>query len=823
MSKLTKHSHSEFIQLLNKGHTEEDIKNAYAKHFGIAYDTSDRHDLYTSQVLFEFKYDKNIENLRARATILAQTLYYVHRLKYGYTDKNIPPVICIADKNEAILTETILWKEYTTDNEEKYDWDLAPSIPDHILVEDLMKNNELKHIHIYKIQTEKEYDLFAEKLNTYFTDQLQLPIADKKLITEDNFEDVYNYWNQNFGEEVRNGLKSSRYFISDIQKGRTHVDKRENKIIFVFESGEQKIKKILLHKYEYFWNIYEKVSDKNLIRSIYAKLDRLTDEELRRFQGEFFTPLKFAKKGLDYLEKTLGKEWWNHNYRIWDMASGTGNLQYHLPSEAYKYTYLSTIHHEDVIHCKRLFPGANVFRYDYLNDDIENVFSEGELHLAKPWVLPENLLKDLNNPKIKWVIMINPPFATSQTAGTQGKKSKKDVSDTNIRKVMHRYDLGEVSRELFAQFLFRIKREFEGKTAYLGLYSKLKYLNATNDQKFRDKVFHFMFEKGFVFSSVNFYGTSKASQFPVGFLVWNLNKKVKVEKQKIVLDVFDNDVEKIGSKEIKIEHRDKFLSKWIIRESATTIYPPFGSAINVKEHNKDIRDRIASGFLASLMCCGNDLQHQNNTALLSGPYASAGGLSVTQNNFEKSMVIHAVRRIPKANWLNDRDQFMQPNKNISKEFIVDCVIWNLFSNSNETVAIKNVKYNGKVYQIQNNLFPFAIKELKRWTINDKEIKDTLHDAEERFMAKWLEDAKLSKEAEAVFNAGREIYKLYYGKINELNTSKFKIETWDAGWWQIRSAMKEQNIGSELLDELKEKHNILREKILPQIYEYGFLS
>jgi hypothetical protein len=47
-----------FLNNLNKSKTEEDVKNAYAKHFKISYDTSDRHDLYTPQVLFEFKYDK---------------------------------------------------------------------------------------------------------------------------------------------------------------------------------------------------------------------------------------------------------------------------------------------------------------------------------------------------------------------------------------------------------------------------------------------------------------------------------------------------------------------------------------------------------------------------------------------------------------------------------------------------------------------------------------------------------------------------------------------------------------------------------------------
>ena len=90
---------------------------------------------------------------------------------------------------------------------------------------------------------------------------------------------------------------------------------------------------------------------------------------------------------------------------------------------------------------------------------------------------------------------------------------------TRVREVMHARNLGETSRELFAQFLFRIRREFAGRAAWLGLFSKLKYVNATNDQRLRDAVFRYEFRRGFIFSSVNFDGTSRASQFPVGFLL----------------------------------------------------------------------------------------------------------------------------------------------------------------------------------------------------------------------------------------------------------------------------------------------------------------
>ena len=74
------------------------------------------------------------------------------------------------------------------------------------------------------------------------------------------------------------------------------------------------------------------------------------------------------------------------------------------------------------------------------------------------------------------------------------------------------------------------------------------------------------------------------------------------------------------------------------------------------------------------MCKGNDFQNQNMTALLSSPHACAGSHSVTADNFEKSMIVHAMRRLPKARWHNDHDQFMQPQKTPTAMFINNCVV-----------------------------------------------------------------------------------------------------------------------------------------------------
>jgi len=539
----------------------------------------------------------------------------------------------------------------------------------------------------------------------------------------------------------------------------------------------------------------------------------------RRLEGEFFTPIRFAKTGLNYIAKIVGEEWWKSGeYRLWDMAAGTGNLVSDLPIEALAFCYLSTINTEDVEYCKQQFPKANCFQYDYLNDDVENLF----LKANNTWKLHEKLRSDLQNANIKWIVLVNPPFATSQTAGAKS-SSKAGVSNTKVRKIMHDNNLGEVSRELFSQFIFRIKKEFENKTAYLALFSKIKYLNANNDYKLREQFFDFSFEKGFMFSSANFAGTSQNNQFPIGFLIWNLSESKRIDAQHIEIDIYNRNVEKIGTKQIVSDDKNKFLSKWIKRPPAINKFPPVGSAINIKTDNKDTRNRIANGFLASLMCAGNSFQSQSQTALFSMPSASAGALSVTPENFEKAMVVHAVRRIPKANWINDRDQFLQPKGKLTDEFIYDCTVWSILSNSNQTVALKNVSYENETYQVNNHFFPFQLSEIENWRCSDSKIFNSMTNAENRFLANWLSEKKLSIESRLLLNKAKEIYEFYFENLNQLPTTTFKIETWDAGWWQIRKSLAETNRASVFFKELKKLHNQLGEKLLQQIEEINFFS
>ena len=531
----------------------------------------------------------------------------------------------------------------------------------------------------------------------------------------------------------------------------------------------------------------------------------------KRYLGEFYTPFAFAKKSLEFINKEINiEELKSGKYRIWDMACGKGNLEFYLDESVYKYLYMSTIDNEDIEYCKTKFKKACIFQYDYLNDDIE--LKEKIFNYKK---IPEKLKSDLENKKLNWLIFINPPYATSQVAGTNS-KSKKNVSYSLIRNIMHENKLGEASRELSAQFMFRINKEFvNGKNIYLAIFSKTNYIKSNNNEKFREDICNYKFVNGFVFSSSNFESTSKTTPFPVSFIIWKISNEYNIKKENIAIPVFDNDCNEIGKKNFQVIDRNKLLNKWIKRVRNSYTFVPLSSAIKVKTSGKDIRDKICDGFIGSLMSCGSDLQKQNLTAIFSAPQSSAGSFSITKDNFEKSMIIHAVRRITKVDWLNGSDQFVIPKgdfEELSEEFKLDCIIWSLFSNSNHAVSMNNVFYKNKYYKIENQFYPFDYKEV----FLNNDFFDNNND--KRFVSEYLKNKEkiMTKESSDLINIGKELYSFFYGNIEKLNLKKFEISLWDAGFWQIRKSLKDAKIGINIVDELKLKRDFVRNNIFGEI-------
>ena len=798
--------------------TEEEVKNIFSRVFDFELNTQDQIDALTEFCLFEFKYDLNFKSLDNRSKVFAQALHYVHRL---FKDQIVPDYICIANKESAMLVATDNFKGIYENDLVKFEdvWKNKPSEPSQTLIDEVSKIEIVNNGQLY---------LYSNKANVIeFSDDLKKVLRGKgktlkQKITERNIEKVWTIWTNHFEEYVKNkDYKPTFYFYCDIQEGKTYVvekTEKNSRICFVLDenSGESSVILLPTSEYEDFWKRFKKLTDYDTINKIQQKIYQLENTDVKKFQGMFYTPRPEAKRALEYLENYLGENFWaNGEYRIWDMCAGTGNLEYDFDSSLIEYCYLSTLEPDEVKYCEALFPNAKaVFQYDYLNDDVTSLLGNTIFDSMTQLKMPNSLKDDLNNPNIKWIVFINPPYAEASESKKAGEKRKSGVNDTQIAALMKKGIYGNEAHELYTQFLYRIMKEMPLNRTTLCMFSTPKYIIASSNRKMRDNLFLAKYRGGFVINSHSF-SQCKGSPFPIIYAMWDLSNKMKLNEQNLVFDVYGTNPMHLTEKHFV--EPNKTINEWFEREKNTRTFVPFSSAIQEKAiTTSDIRDRVTDSFLGYLGCSGTDVQNNKYTCLMSAPTGTHMGTCITETNFIKCIIINAVRNIVTLNWLNNRDQYSVPNSEVDIEFKIDCLIWSLFDGSNQSASIRNVYYKDKTYQVTNNFYPFTKEEMK---INSRFPNS--------FVSNLIASNRLSDEASKVLNIGKKIYETFYKRIDDVDLTKWRIDKIDyrCGWYQIRNALLELNDKkiNQLIDELKANLDLLKLKIEPQIYCYGFLT
>jgi hypothetical protein len=432
--------------------------------------------------------------------------------------------------------------------------------------------------------------------------------------------------------------------------------------------------------------------------------------------------------------------------------------------------------------------------------------------------VPPTLRKAIAEGK-KILVLINPPYAEAANAdnvkfeGGKNAENKQGVSKTRVASTMDQQ--GYAARELFVQFLVRIAREMPSAT--IAIFSKLKYVNAPNFDKFRND-WNAKYLSGFVVHSQAFDGLK--GNFPIGFLIWETNQRAS-SKQPIVeisTEVLDKNGKAIGEKCFYNLPDEQLLSNWFTRPRSNNVDAlPLKNAIAPTTSTKDVRGKkSADGAIGGMIAPGGDIQHAGLTALLSSGYCSAGGFFVTEENLWQSVIVFAVRRLIKQTWLNDRDQFLQPTEPLTDEFKTDCLLWMLFNGSNLTASANDLEWNGKKWSIVNHFIPYTEAEV-----------DAPDRFESDFMVQYLADKTLSAEATAVLDAGRTLWQAYFAHTDVRTVrDQYKLNRPDVGWYQIRNALAERHKSGDTapvnFTSFESAYQALTDKLRPQVFSLGFL-
>ncbi|HEY5407078.1 MAG TPA: hypothetical protein VIJ92_08320 [Ginsengibacter sp.] len=790
-------------QKLQEAKSEEDVKDAYIKALGLKSYSKNLIDIQTKEIWFEAK-DTAKHSTYAMFT---QLLHYVQQsLNKGET---IPPFLVVMDTQKAAIMKTADALPLLSDKKQPIKWGKSASGYTQEAL-DVVSAYIGTYFVSFKIQTHEDEFISTIKNAIKNGDIIRTQI------TPDNLKQVFDKWVLMIGMEIK-GVAKEDYallFFADIMSDGT-VSTHENLPAQLLHKGNAPVFMLGSTLYELgnkegyrqFWAIYHRPPKSEYRDYLLERRDTLIPLDERSFKGAYYTPLNVVDKAYDKLTETLGNNW-QKNYIVWDMCCGVGNLE--VKHSNPRNIYMSTLDQADVdvMKATKTCVAATRFQYDYLNDDITD---DGKIDYSLTNKIPLGLRQAIAEGK-KILVLINPPYAEAGEgigAGGKGKVAKTKFAATAMT------NYGKASNELFTQFVARIAQEIP--TATLAMFSKLKYVNASNFEKFR-QAWNAKYLDGFVVHSKSFDGLK--GNFPIGFLIWKTDSKNKIEITEINTDVLDKNASPIGEKVFFNLPNNSFLSGWINRpKSNNKQVVPLKNTVSVSTAQNTVTlTKWSNEAIGYFFCDSNDFQNASqSTVIFSSTYFKGHGFYITLENLWQSAIVFAVRRVIKPTWLNDRDQFLQPTKPLSEEFKNDCLIWMLFNGSNLTASANNLEWNGKKWSIVNHFIPYTETEVNA---PDRFESD--------FMVQYLKDKVLSKEAQKVLEEGKKLWQAYFAHTDMHSVrDELKLNRADVGWYQIRKALQARNASGDFapvsFKSFEEAYKALTEKLQPMVYELGFLK
>lgn len=602
-------------------------------------------------------------------------------------------------------------------------------------------------------------------------------------------------------EELAVVLRGDKYrILQNILKGATQLFSEAT-----FNDGKT--------AYNQFWNKYVRPPRKEYLDLILKRRDLLIPQDLRRYQGAFFTPPQWVQKSQEYLAMELGEDW-QKEYYVWDCCAGTGNLLFGL-TEKYR-VYASTLDNADVqvmherIKEKSLdLLDSHVFQFDFLNDSFDR--------------LPQSLQEIINDPekRRKLVVYINPPYAEAADKSTVVGRGKNKTNVAVTNKTYNKYinRIGIAGREVFAQFFMRIYDEIS--TSVLAQFSKLKIEQAPNFRDFR-QAFRAKLGRNFIVPANSFDNVK--GQFPIGFFIWHLDEEAIFTQT--TTDVFDAKGKSLGNKTLIAYDSFHSINDWII-----------------STRNRDGEQNI--GFMSAK---GNDFQNTNYIYIINDKkqLPHPRGTWITTKNITEISIYIAVRHGVEATWINDRDQFLYPNDGWKSDIVFqnDSLIFTLFSNSNNIQSQHGTNYwipfseeevgaqDNFESHFMNDFIMGKVKEEKpqqEGTIQDLFAEQEPQTTDGNSFTP-TEPLEFSQEAQAVLDAGRELWRYYHKQAGaNPNASYYDIKMHFQGTKTTKSGKVQMNSTSEdatynaLLADLRQSMKLLAAHIEPKVYDYGFLK
>ena len=706
-----------------------------------------------------------------------------------------------------------------------FNWNVTPSnheTKEFQLIKERIEKTLKQNTHIY------DYEKDAKELKFFIDRNIANSTHTAKIkIDKNNFIPIYLRWSDivkpsievNWDDLKKVGILDSDFYLADLfvdDKNTQNIEDDQSirdSLFVIYQNQGYKIAKENLNQmfdatisirnkevYQQFWKRYKRPPLKEYQEYIIERRDLLVPQDIRERKGAFFTPRQWVELSQKYLTDYLGENW-QDEYYIWDCAAGTGNL---LAGLTNKFNiYASTLDQADVnVMHERIEHGANllknhVFQFDFLNDEFIPQKEGGKM--------PDSLYEIISDEekRKKLVIYINPPYAeagtTRQRTGTG--INKENVSKGNKTHTKYKPIIKQAANEIFALFLIRIYKEIP--LCKIAEFSKLKILQSSNFSYFRNE-YRAKLEKIFIVPANTFDNVK--GKFPIGFKIWNGEINEIFDRIISSAYIYEKGEIKRDIDEIFILPKS-YITKWI-----------------KKGNQKENIGMMNSGR--------TDFQNQNLVHIQNETNDKSHSIYIDKNNLILTSLFFAIRWVIEATWKNDRRQYEIPTDGwqTDTEFQNDCLAYTLFHGQNRISSKEDI----------NHWIPFTEQEVdapERFASNfiTDFIKGKIKPTEEEEHQKIFNQDNLnlipsaplvfSSEAQAIFDAGRELWRYYMKQENSNpNASLYDIRE----HFQGRNDKGKMNNNSsdetytQLIGKLREALKVLAEKITPKVFEYGFL-
>jgi hypothetical protein len=784
LTSITKDCHSEidvqtnWKNLITQYFSCRPFRSLFSKN-GIKHDGIFECPSINLKLLSEFKFNDYSKKILKRKNVIEyiiQAIYYLKKI--DSIGEQIPNVIFIGDETACYIFHSDLISKYLDYN---LNWEIEPcksgkENPE--LYKEILNNED---IILKALETEiVRMDEIIDRIKN-----INKKVARKMTITESTL----NRFFLEFTENVL--IKSSQYdantlkgiFIDLINNPSDNSLSEKNKNILITKNfGNVKVNGIKFEEFfSYVQDIYPPY-DQNRFLEI---CDRLIEDHTRRFNGEFYTPTIWANEAHKMISEKISY-YWKEKFNVWDSSWGTGNLT---RDYIFKKLYCSTLNDSDLKIGEKYNLGSIKFQFDFLNDDFSDLnisnFDEDEKLLR----YAPNLIRAFENNDLI-IIMINPPYGAAR--GGRIDISTKGMNNSKVRLIMHQNELAASSKELINQFLFRImllKKKYKLTNLHIALFSSGSFLVREQYKEFRKIFFdNFEFISGFMFDGKHFDGNK--SGWPVLFSLWKSGNEKN--RTSFVFNVTETNQQKIIYNVDDTEHA----LSW------------------ARQNDKNL-------FIGNYDF-GQTVGETKNWFQIGKNYD--GSNKIYKSNYYKIISLFTAIGCTEKTYINELDYYLKPTENntLYKQWNYDCIIYSLFNNINLVQSSRdNTNMENQFFWLPNEL----MKDLANKYNFPELYQDAIKFNKERFVYNELRKFKnkLSPDAIDVLNKATDLLiKSFPERVRLFDLQPdWNLESWDAGWYQIKLVLKENM--KEDLNDFKELYKKFEDRMKKGIYDFGFLK